>query len=148
MAFRPMDMGKIGEIRLEAPSGILGLIAKRMEWLGTRQTLIAQNIANSDTPNFTPKDLTEKSFAQALRASKGSAAAPTMTHEAHLAPLAASGGSQGENRRDLFEVSPAGNAVVLEQELLKMSEVQTQHSLMVNLYRKHLTMMKSVLKGR
>ena len=132
---------------MEVPSGILGLIVKRMEWLGTRQTLIAQNIANSDTPNFTPKDLTEKSFAQALRASKYSAA-PTMTHEAHLAPLAASGGIDGENRRDLFEVSPAGNAVVLEQELLKMSEVQTQHSLMVNLYRKHLMMMKNVLKGR
>ena len=70
LAFRPMDMGKIGEIGLEAPSGILGLIVKRMEWLGTRQTLIAQNIANSDTPNFTPKDLTEKSFAQALAAHK------------------------------------------------------------------------------
>ena len=131
---------------MDAQGGLLGLIAKRMEWLGHRQTLIAENVANADTPKYTPRDLKASSFAKLLR---GSAAteAPARTHEAHLTSVGAGATSSAAERNDLYEVSPSGNAVVLEQELMKMNEVQAQHSLMVNIYRKHVQMMKMVIRG-
>ena len=48
---------------MDAQSGLLGLIAKRMEWLGHRQTLIAENVANADTPQYTPRDLKQAMLA-------------------------------------------------------------------------------------
>ncbi len=70
-----------------------GLTAK-MGYLNHRQSVIAQNIANSDTPGYLPKDLTEPSFDKVLKAvdksrssSKISMAAPS---EGHMA------GSKGE----------------------------------------------------
>ena len=33
---------------------IYGLLAEHMAWLGQRQSLVAKNITNSDTPGFVP----------------------------------------------------------------------------------------------
>ena len=77
----------------------------------------------------------------------GASKAPARTHEAHLTSIAGASPASAQDRGDLYEVAPTGNAVVLEQELMKMNEVQAQHSLMVNLYRKHVQMMKLVMRG-
>jgi flagellar basal-body rod protein FlgB len=136
---------------MDAQGGLLGLIAKRMEWLGHRQTLIAENVANADTPKYTPRDLKQSSFAKLLRGPSSSASTtakgPARTHEAHLTSVGGQSSFQARARDDLYEVAPSGNAVVLEQELMKMNDVQAQHSLMVNLYRKHVQLMKLALRG-
>jgi flagellar basal-body rod protein FlgB len=131
---------------MDAQGGLLGLIAKRMEGLGQRQNLIAENVANADAPKYTPRDLKVSSFAKLLR---GSAAtkAPARTHEAHLTSVGGAATSSAAERNDLYEVSPSGNAVVLEQELMKMNEGQDPHSLMVNIYCKHVQTMKMVMRG-
>ena len=47
--------------------GIFSKLATRMAWLGRRQQVLAQNIANADTPNYKPMDLKPLDFgAQAL----------------------------------------------------------------------------------
>ena len=132
---------------MEKNGGIIGLIAKRMEWLNHRQTLVARNIANADTPNFVPQDLKESSFSNVLRGQNAKPATPARTHEAHFGPTTGSGEVRPSDRADLYEVAPSGNAVVLEQELMKMNEVQSQHSLMVNLYKKHLQFVRMVVHG-
>ncbi|MGI9490897.1 MAG: flagellar basal body rod protein FlgB, partial [Geminicoccaceae bacterium] len=57
-----------------------------MGWLSQRQAVLAQNIANADTPNFRPKDLNAKDF---LRLAQGVASQPTRiavqkTDQSHL----------------------------------------------------------------
>ncbi len=42
-------------------------IAKRMSWLGQRQNVLSQNVANADTPNYVPQDLKEGPFARQLQ---------------------------------------------------------------------------------
>ena len=130
---------------MEGQGGILGIIAKRMSWLGHRQSLVARNIANSDTPHFIPMDLKESSFRQALNKQTASVEAQR-THAAHISGARSGDGEAKSSKRpDIYEVSPSGNAVILEQELVKMNEIQAQHSLMVNLYRKNIQMMKLAL---
>ena len=125
--------------------GLIGLITKRMEWLTHRQGVIAKNIANADTPNFVPQDLKQSSFTQELH--KQASAGPARTHMAHLSANTAGSQANASDRTDIYETSPSGNSVVLEQELMKMTEVQSQHTLMVNLYKKHMQLMKLVVRG-
>lgn len=131
---------------MEGQGGILGIISKRMQWLGQRHSVVARNVANSDTPNYIPQDLTESSFRAALR-KETPRAEPLRTHQAHLLSGDSAAPAKESEQSDIYEVAPSGNAVILEQELVKMNQVQAQHSLMVNLYRKHVEMMKLALRG-
>ena len=47
--------------------------------------------------------------------------------------------------RKPYEVAPTGNSVVLEEQVLKVSETAGDHRLMTNLYRKHIAMFKMAL---
>ncbi|MHA1152522.1 MAG: flagellar basal body protein, partial [Alphaproteobacteria bacterium] len=38
-----------------------------MEWLSQRQKVLADNIANADTPNYQPRDLNPSEFQRILR---------------------------------------------------------------------------------
>ena len=41
---------------------ILSMLRTRMHWHQDRQRLLAENVANSDTPNFRPRELKELKF--------------------------------------------------------------------------------------
>ena len=50
----------------------LAALRTRMQWHQERQRVLAENISNSDTPNFKPRDLIEPKFdAQGANASGG-----------------------------------------------------------------------------
>ena len=38
-------------------SPLFSMLTRRLQWLGQRQQVLAQNIANSDTPGFKPRDV-------------------------------------------------------------------------------------------
>ena len=40
----------------------LAVLRTKMQWHQERQRLLAENVANSDTPNFRPRDLVEPKF--------------------------------------------------------------------------------------
>ena len=52
---------------MEGNLNIFAVLSKRMEWLSQRQKVLAENIANSDTPNFRPRDLNPSEFQRVLR---------------------------------------------------------------------------------
>ena len=41
---------------------IFAMAQSKMSWLGQRQTVLAQNIANADTPSYRAKDLEALDF--------------------------------------------------------------------------------------
>ncbi len=41
---------------------MLAMLRTRMQWNQARQTVIAENVANADTPGFKPRDLAELRF--------------------------------------------------------------------------------------
>ncbi|MEE8272751.1 MAG: flagellar basal body protein [Alphaproteobacteria bacterium] len=128
--------------------GLFRLISQRMDWLNQRQSVLAENIANSDTPDYRPNDLAP--FKTHLAGAGGASLAPTTTHAAHLGPAAGQGGAAAtEPQGDVYEVSPTGNEVVLEQQMLRVAETAMQHQLAINLYRKHVGMIRTALgRGR
>jgi flagellar basal-body rod protein FlgB len=129
-----MDFGSIPLFRA---------MAKRMSWLGERQQVLAQNVANADTPGYVPHDLKQQSF----RALLGGSASPTLaaTDAQHFtgAARAMGGFAMAPVRR--AERTPSGNRVSLEQEVMKVGETATEHHLISSLYRRHMAMIRAAL---
>ena len=119
----------------------------RMHWHQTRQKVLAENVANADTPGFRPMDLRAPVFTPA-GALAGATLAIGRTNDRHLASTA---GRPGEDPATVnrFESTPGGNGVNLEDEMLKVSQNQSDYQLAASLYQKSLRMLKvAVVKGR
>jgi flagellar basal-body rod protein FlgB len=118
-------------------------LTRRMAWLGERQQVLAQNVANADTPNYLPRDLKAISFRDML-AGKSGGLKLAATHSNHLAGIGGESKFQAEVQRDV-DVSPSGNGVSVEDQMLKVSSTASDHQMMTELYRRHLAMLRSVL---
>jgi flagellar basal-body rod protein FlgB len=112
----------------------------RMSWLQQRQSLLAENVANADTPGFRSRDLAPLDATVATRN-----LAPGRTHLAHLA---AGAGPAGPARTTSAAVKPGGNSVSLEQEMMKVSETQLDYQLATGLYSRGIGILKTALGRR
>ena len=123
----------------------LSALRTKMQWHQERQRVLAENVSNSDTPNFKPRDLVEPKF-ESTGASTGSTGALAMlrTSTSHIAPP---GGGQTfeQNRKAVFQTRPAGNAVTLEDEMLKVSANQMDYAAVTSLYSKSLHLLKTAI---
>jgi flagellar basal-body rod protein FlgB len=121
----------------------LSALRTKMQWHQERQRVLSENVSNSDTPNFKPRDLVEPKFDK-TGAPAGSAGALAMarTSSAHIAPANGGGENFDQNRRAGFETRPAGNAVNLEDEMLKVSANQMDYAAVTTLYSKSLQLLK------
>ena len=123
---------------------LFALVSKRMAWLTERQQVLAQNVANADTPKYKPRDLTQQSFRKMLAPQR-----PGMemkrTAGSHIQRVPNAMQFRAEKTRKTYETAPSGNAVVLEEQLMKVSETQGHYRLATNLYRKHVEMIKMAL---
>lgn len=108
-----------------------------------RQVVIARNVANADTPGYRARDLPE--FAEVYRS--GEAAPMRATRTGHLgaaaqtpaaAPAPAPGGT----------LSPDGNSVSLETEMVRSAVVKREHDLALAVYGKSLAILRASLGQR
>jgi flagellar basal-body rod protein FlgB len=123
---------------------LLTALKGRMQWHQTRQKLLAENVANADTPRYRPHDL--KPFAESLTGQ----AAPTLlrTRANHLPEIEDKGGQFGNQDGRRFETAPSGNAVNLEDEMLKVADNQMEFQTAVTLYQRSLGYLRTALGRR
>src|SRR5204863_8497465 len=95
---------------------IFSMLRTRMNWHQERQRLLAENVANADTPKFKPRDLAPPQ----LERVRPGAVALTQTSAGHIATSDANRPGQFQlDRGGQFETRPARNAVSLEDEMIK-----------------------------
>jgi flagellar basal-body rod protein FlgB len=120
---------------------------EQLRWLGQRQEVLARNIANADTPDFRAQDLKPLRFDQIVAAAEPFRLA--ITRAGHIAsPHRANGPFKVSEQRNPYETSPDGNAVVLEEQMAKVSETALSYSLANELYRKQLGMFRIALGNK
>ena len=118
--------------------GLFDLAEQRLAWIDRRQGLLAQNIANANTPGYVAKDL--QPFAQTL-----ARALPdlTTTNPMHLT------GTSSVGRTDPLlrprERAPDGNAVSVEDQLTKVADTEGAQALTINLYHTYLGLFRTAL---
>ena len=125
---------------------VLSVLRTKMEWHQERQRVLSEYVANSDTPNFKPRDLVEPKFNAAGLQADSMGALPMMrTSAAHMTPSGGGGGSFDVDKKVGFETRPAGNAVSLEEEMMKVSSNQQDYGAVTQLYSKSLGLLKTAL---
>lgn len=130
---------------------LLGLLVQRMDYLTARQRVIADNVANADTPGYRPKDIAPSAFARELSGVAGGGVAPVAlktTAPGHIAGPGSPPSGRGQPRTaDDYEIAPSGNAVVLEEQMARLAEVQMDHATITSLYRKQIGLLRMALGG-
>src|SRR5579863_3802663 len=103
-----MDIGRIP---------LFEALAKRMSWLTARQTVLAENVANANTPGYVPKDVKAPDFRSLVKQSSG-VLQLAATQPGHFAPAVPDdGGAQIVTAPD--DHSLDGNGVSLEAQMMK-----------------------------
>jgi flagellar basal-body rod protein FlgB len=125
---------------------LFAMLRTRMQWHQERQRLLAENVANADTPEFRPRDLTPLQFGRTQSARSGISL--DRTEMAHFA--SADGGSGGSQtaRYGSYDVRSSGNAVNLEDEMLKVAANQMDFQAATTLYTRSLGLIKTAIGKR
>lgn len=125
---------------------LLGMLKTRMRWHQARQGVLANNVANADTPGFRPSDLKPMEARESIRKPGITPVAAVRTHAAHLSGVPMGRGSGFESRASRgWETTPAGNAVVLEEQMIKVSSNQFDFQMAVSLYSRSLGLLKTAI---
>lgn len=139
---------------------VLNALSQKMGWLEENQKRLAENISNADTRGFQPSELKPIDFRSMLEASTshipvaktgenlsmastgGKKTAGTNAMHMSVGTTSSAAGNKEMTSKQTYETAPAKNAVILEEQLLKMSENYADHRLISNLYQKNIDMLK------
>ncbi len=116
-------------------------LADKMRWHQARQGVLAENIANADTPGYLERDL--KAFSVADAPASAATLGLRATSPTHLAVSSASGGYATTSQA--FEVTPSGNGVTLEDEMMKVAANDMDYQAVTALYTRSLRIIKVAL---
>lgn len=124
---------------------LLSQIKGRMTWLDERQRVVAQNVANSDTPGYVARDLKAPTdFAAALR--QAGPLQATRTNAAHIASSSGPVARFTSNATPDSETTLDGNSVVVEEQMLKMAESRMAYDAAIGFYTKSMQMIRMAAK--
>lgn len=119
---------------------LFDLAEKRLMWTAQRQSVLAANIANANTPGFQARDV--ESFATVLAGS--GPIEPVRTQPAHMA------GTVPAGLASLITDPPEaraldGNSVKLDQQLTEVADTETTQSLVTNIWKEYMGMFNTAL---
>ena len=125
---------------------LFAMLRQRLGYLGERQRVIAQNVANADTPGYTPRDLKAFSFTAAVQSQAGmTMVQPAQTAAGHLPGGMKRIGGNGTFRsvsRSDSETTLDGNGVVLEDQMINMAESRMQYEAAIGFYQKSMALLR------
>jgi flagellar basal-body rod protein FlgB len=125
---------------------ILSMLRTKMQWHQERQRVLAENVANADTASFRPRDLTPLDFKDMPAVRAGGAMTLATTQPGHIA--ASSNTAQFGNRQGGHDVRPTGNAVNLEDEMMKVAANQMDFQAATSLYSRSMGLFRTALGKR
>jgi len=124
------------------PLYLFELASSQARWLELRQSTIATNVANANTPGFKARDV--EPFNKVLDAMPVRLATTSPTH---MQLSATETDTRATAKKDSWEVVHSGNSVSLEQEMLKAGDINRDYSLntaiVKSFHRMFMTSMKT-----
>jgi flagellar basal-body rod protein FlgB len=117
----------------------------KMQWNQARQKLLAENVANAETPGYRTRDLKEFNFEGLVQSQSMGSIATRTTNSRHFAVGNTGNESFGTRSNASFEVTPDGNGVVLEEEMMKISTNQMDYQAATSLYSRSMQLIRTAL---
>lgn len=123
--------------------GLFQALNAKMNYLDQRQKVLAQNIANANTPDYRPKDLTKVDFGTVLKGvTSENNLRPETTNPMHMPAPNDIASPDSRKMKKTYDVTPTGNAVVMEEQMVNSSQTITDFNLMTSLYQKNVNMIR------
>ena len=128
------------------------LLREALNYRAARQNIIASNIANADTPNYKPRDI---SFEQALMAKK----AALLKDDSQTLQMASTNVAHLKPKTEVASVTPTlffrdghmarndGNSVDIDVETTEMSKNSIMFNAVVGAMKKDAMIFKSVIEA-
>ena len=129
---------------------ILSMLRTRLQWSQERQRVLAENVANADTPKYRGRDLTAPKFEDPTQVTPTPVTMVSLsqTEPGHIGGMSLSGSGFKTESRENFEIRPTGNAVSIEDEMMKVAANQMDYAAVTALYTRSLNLMKTALGKR
>jgi flagellar basal-body rod protein FlgB len=129
---------------------ILSMLRTRLDWSQARQRILADNVANADTPHFRGRDLAPLKFDDPFLVTPTTAPGVTLTRTAgnHMEGVGLSQSPFPNKNAPVYEVRPGGNAINLEEEMMKVAANQMDFQTATALYTRSLNLIKTALGKR
>jgi flagellar basal-body rod protein FlgB len=129
---------------------ILSMLRTRLDWSQERQRVLAENVANADTPNYRARDLSPLRFQEPAQVQEASVSLVSLvrTEGGHMGALDQGGSPFQSASTSGYEMRPTGNAVNLEEEMMKVAANQMDYQAASALYTRSLNLLKTALGKR
>ncbi len=125
---------------------LFSMLRTRMHWHQERQRLLSENVANSDTSNYRPRDLAPLQFDRPHQAL--TSVGLKRTEAGHFGSSGATSSRFEASRLGAYESRPTGNAVNLEDEMIKVAANQMDYQAATTLYTRSLGLIKTAIGKR
>lgn len=124
---------------------MFSLLADKMRWHQARQGVLAENVANAETPGYQAHEL--KPFDMELQKSRASHQPLTTaaTQSGHFSVYSASSAGYSSATDRGYEITPDRNGVTLEEQMTKVSENQLDYQTVTALYTRSIGIIKTAL---
>jgi len=126
---------------------MLQALKDKLRFHEVRQKVLAENVANAETPGYVGRDIKAPDFFRmAVDGATQSPVTPVATSAMHLAGhIISNVGPLKEKKVDGFEVRPDGNSVTLEDQMMKVTDNQMDYQMATSLYQKSLGLLKTAI---
>ena len=128
---------------------ILSMLRMRLEWSQSRQKVLAENVANSDTPHYRARDLVPLKFETPGEGNVTPTAVATValarTEEGHLSGFGGQASAFRSQAKGDYETRPTGNSVTLEDEMMKVAANNMDYQAATAVYTRSLKLIKTAL---
>jgi len=120
-------------------------LKSKMSWNQAQQKLLAENVANAETPGYLARELEDFSFDDAMKGQSGLSLTTSTTNARHISTANNSSAGFSFSTKQSFEVTPEGNGVVLENEMMKVTANQMDYQAATSLYSRSLQLLRTAL---
>jgi flagellar basal-body rod protein FlgB len=133
-----MDLGDIP---------LFAMLRGRLGYLSESQRLIAQNVANADTPGFKPSDLKPFTVHSSDLPPVVMAPVPQPVNMIPVAPRSGAASAFKAKRGQDSETTLDGNSVVLEEEMMKLTDARMNYDAAIGFYNKSLNLLRLAVRS-
>ncbi|WP_284388433.1 flagellar basal body rod protein FlgB [Devosia yakushimensis] len=124
---------------------VFSALTDKMRWHQARQGLLAENVANAETPGYRGRDLAQYDLADRPGGFSSASITTLATQPMHFSVSSSEGGAFGAQRMANFEITPEGNGVSLEDEMMKVTTNMMDYQAATTVYQKSIKILKTAL---
>lgn len=124
---------------------VFAALTDKMRWHQARQGLLAENVANADNPGFRGRDLKQYNFGDRVNMVSSPEVLTRATQPRHFTSSIGASSGFADQKMANFEVTPRGNGVTLEDEMMKVTTNMMDYQAATNLYQKSVRILRTAM---